>query len=70
MSELEPNELERLNALKEWNFAVESRMMLDVTVLRGGQARVQQHRAERRGDLQGQRGAGGAAGRVHRGGGG
>lgn len=30
MSELEPNELERLNALKEWNFAVESRMMLDV----------------------------------------
>ena len=36
MSELEPNELERLNALKEWNFAVESRMMLDVTVLREG----------------------------------
>lgn len=36
MSELEPNELERLNALKDWNFAVESRMMLDVTVLREG----------------------------------
>lgn len=36
MSELEPNEMERLNALKEWNFAVESRMMLDVTVLREG----------------------------------
>ena len=28
--------LERLNALKDWNFAVESRMMLDVTVLREG----------------------------------
>ena len=34
MSELEPNELERLNDLKDWSFAVESRMMLDVTVLR------------------------------------
>ena len=36
MSELEPNELERLNDLKSWNFSVESRMMLDVTVLREG----------------------------------
>ena len=36
MSELEPNELERLNDLKNWNFSVESRMMLDVTVLREG----------------------------------
>ena len=36
MSELEPNELERLNDLKNWDFSVESRMMLDVTVLREG----------------------------------
>lgn len=36
MSELEPNELERLRDLKSWNFAVDSRMMLDVTVLREG----------------------------------
>ena len=36
MSELEPNELERLRDLKSWDFAVESRMMLDVTVLREG----------------------------------
>ena len=36
MSELEPNELERLNDLKNWDFTVESRMMLDVTVLREG----------------------------------
>ena len=36
MSELEPNELERLRDLKSWDFAVESRMMLDVTVLRDG----------------------------------
>ena len=36
MSELEPNELERLIDLKDWSFAVEARMMLDVTVLRDG----------------------------------
>ena len=36
MSELEPNELERLRDLKSWDFAVESRMMLDVTVQREG----------------------------------
>ena len=36
MSELEPNELERLRDLVNWNFSVESRMMLDVSVLRGG----------------------------------
>ena len=38
MSELEPNELERLRDLKSWDFAVESRMMLDVSVLRGGKS--------------------------------
>ena len=36
MSELEPNELERLRDLKSWNFAVDSRMMLAVTGLREG----------------------------------
>ncbi len=36
MSELEGNEIERLYDLKDWNFTVESRMMLDVTILRGG----------------------------------
>ncbi len=36
MSELEPNELERLIDLKDWSFTVEARMMLDVTVLRDG----------------------------------
>lgn len=36
MSELEPNELERLRDLVNWNFSVESRMMLDVSVQRGG----------------------------------
>lgn len=36
MSELEQNELERLHDLKDWSFSVESRMMLDVTVLRDG----------------------------------
>ena len=36
MSELEQNELERLHDLKNWDFNVESRMMLDVTVLRDG----------------------------------
>jgi NAD+ kinase len=35
MSELEPNELERLRDLADWNFIVESRMMLDVEVIRG-----------------------------------
>ena len=36
MSELEPNELDRLRDLVNWNFSIESRMMLDVSVLRGG----------------------------------
>ena len=36
MSELEPNELERLKDLANWDFTVESRMMLDVSVIRGG----------------------------------
>lgn len=36
MSELEPNELDRLKELPNWDFAVESRMMLDVCVLRDG----------------------------------
>lgn len=36
MSELELNELDRLRDLKDWNFTVESRMMLDVSVVRGG----------------------------------
>lgn len=36
MSELEGNEIERLYDLKDWDFTVESRMMLDVTILRGG----------------------------------
>lgn len=36
MSELEPTELDRLKDLAHWNFIVESRMMLDVDVLRGG----------------------------------
>ena len=36
MSELEPNELERLRDLKDWNLTVEERMMLDVSVLRAG----------------------------------
>ena len=36
MSELEPNELDRLRDLADWRFSVESRMMLDVTILRGG----------------------------------
>lgn len=34
MSELEPNELERLRDLANWDFNVESRMMLDVSVIR------------------------------------
>ena len=38
MSELEPNELERLRDLKNWDFVVESRMMLDVTGIRDGRA--------------------------------
>ena len=38
MSELEANELERLRDLESWDFAVESRMMLDVTIFRGGNA--------------------------------
>lgn len=36
MSELEPEELDRLKDLASWDFAVESRMMLDVTVIRDG----------------------------------
>lgn len=36
MSELEPNELHRLRDLADWNFTVESRMMLDVNVIRDG----------------------------------
>ncbi len=36
MSELEPNELHRLRDLADWNFIVESRMMLDVNVIRDG----------------------------------
>ena len=36
MSELEPNELDRLRDLADWNFNEESRMMLDVTIIRGG----------------------------------
>lgn len=38
MSELEPNELERLKDLANWDFTVESRMMLDVTVIRDGRS--------------------------------
>ena len=34
MSELEPEELDRLKDLASWDFTVESRMMLDVTVQR------------------------------------
>lgn len=36
MSELEGNEIDRLYDLKNWDFTVESRMMLDVTILRDG----------------------------------
>jgi len=38
MSELEGNEINRLYDLKNWDFTVESRMMLDVTILREGRA--------------------------------
>ena len=38
MSELKANELERLRDLQSWDFVVESRMMLDVTIFRGGNA--------------------------------
>jgi NAD+ kinase len=38
MSELEPEELVRLKDLASWDFAVESRMMLDVTVIRDGRS--------------------------------
>ncbi len=38
MSELESNEIERLYDLKDWDFNIENRMMLDVTVLREGKA--------------------------------
>ena len=38
MSELEPEELHRLKDLANWDFAVESRMMLDVTVIRDGRS--------------------------------
>lgn len=36
MSELEPNELDRLRDLKDWNLTIEDRMMLDVSVVRDG----------------------------------
>lgn len=36
MSELEPNELDRLRDLKDWSLTMEDRMMLDVSVLRDG----------------------------------
>ncbi len=36
MSELEGNEINRLYDLQNWDFTVESRMMLDVTILRDG----------------------------------
>ncbi len=38
MSELEVDEIERLRDLKNWDFQIESRMMLDVTVLRNERA--------------------------------
>ena len=38
MSELEPEELSRLKDLASWDFTVESRMMLDVTVIRDGRS--------------------------------
>lgn len=38
MSELEVHELERLRDLKNWDFTVESRMMLDVTIFREDKA--------------------------------
>lgn len=36
VAELEVSELDALRKLKDWNFQTESRMMLDVSVLRGG----------------------------------
>ena len=36
MSELEPDELDRLRDLKNWNLSIEDRMMLDVSVVRDG----------------------------------
>ena len=36
IAELEAGEIERLRDLKDWNFATEDRMMLDVSVLRDG----------------------------------
>ncbi|MCI2058839.1 MAG: NAD(+)/NADH kinase [Oscillibacter sp.] len=36
IAELEASELEALRRLRDWNFEMESRMMLDVSVLRGG----------------------------------
>ena len=38
MSELEVNEMERLQDLASWDFTVERRMMLDVSVMRDGRA--------------------------------
>ncbi|MBQ6116039.1 MAG: NAD(+)/NADH kinase [Oscillospiraceae bacterium] len=38
MSELEVNEVERLRDLADWKFIVESRMMLDVEIFRGGRS--------------------------------
>ena len=63
MSELEPNELERLRDLKSWDFAVESRMMLDVTVLREGKP-VYNNNALKDAVIT----TGGAAGCIHGGG--
>ena len=36
IAELEAGEIERLRDLKDWNFATEDRMMLDVSVIRDG----------------------------------
>ena len=36
IAELEAGEIDRLRALKSWNFATEDRMMLDVSVIRDG----------------------------------
>lgn len=36
MTEMEGNEIDKLRELSKWNFTVESRMMLDVSVIRDG----------------------------------
>ena len=38
MSELEPDELDRLDKLRKWDFTIEDRMMLDVSVIRDGRS--------------------------------